>query len=109
MGRALGGLDAERGQPALAAAAGHDVAALDRFGQREQRAGRGERPVDDGVGDAVVGDDGEAGAAEGVAERGRGGGGVALDQAERDRRDIGDGHGRLRCGQRPAGGSGGGT
>ena len=65
---ALGGFDPERGVAARAAGAGDGVAALNLFGEDEERLGLGLGAIDQRLRDAVVGDDREAGIAEAAAE-----------------------------------------
>jgi hypothetical protein len=84
---ALGGLDSERGIAARAAAAGNQVFALGLLGQGEEGPRFLFGAVDELVGDAVVGDDGEAIFREASAEPLGEGIGVAVGVGQRDRGD----------------------
>ena len=87
--RALGSLDSERRQAARTALPGEVVTRLDRLGQREERPDCRQRPFDQRRVDAMIGDNGKAGALERCPESPRRRGGVLLDQRQRDRRYTG--------------------
>ena len=85
---ALGGLDAERGVAARAAAAGDQVFALHLFGQGEEGLGLFFGAVDQLVGNAVVGDDREAIVLEAAAELWAKASGSRSASFKRNRRNL---------------------
>ena len=96
LGVALGRLDAEGGQPALAATAGHDVTALHIFRQRKERLGGGIGAVDQSLIDAVIGHHGKTGAGKRIAKTSSSGGQIGVHQRKRNRLDVGS-----KCHVRP--------
>ena len=85
---ALGGLDAERRVAASAAAARDMIAAFHFLGQREEDLGLVLGLVDQIIGNAVVGNDGEAIFLEAPAERLGEAIGIAIGVLQRDGGDV---------------------